>query len=349
MNVLVVDDEIVQIESLKRGLRSRGYKVLQALDAHEALNQLRNAAAKVDLVITDYAMPTMNGLELLKSIRELRADLPVILMTAYGRKDLVIDALRNRCDSFIEKPFTLDQIVEEIDRIKADLQRDTVASSIARTVQDLVHQINNPLACIRGSAEMAIQLLGDSVSVGEYIDRIIASTNKIVEINNEMLKSEADSDEPRELLDMNAIADGCVELFIDVMLLKGVSVRRDCHPSPLYFVGHRFGMEQALRNLILNAIEAMNDTDARSLKITTKPSENGSCVSISVEDSGCGIPDHMLEKIFDPHVSGKRHGTGLGLDIARNIIKKHHGKILVESWLGKGTTFTVDIPLAGED
>ena len=116
MNILVVDDEVVQVETLSRGLKSRGFQVDHALSGKEALEKIDNKHTKVDMVITDYAMPGMNGLNLLKNIRESERKLPVIMMTAYGDKEIVIDALRNRCDSFIEKPFTLDQLMEETER-----------------------------------------------------------------------------------------------------------------------------------------------------------------------------------------------------------------------------------------
>ncbi len=118
MNVLIVDDDIVQLETLRRGLRSRGHKVLEALNADEALKQFgRPKHTQIDLVLSDYIMPGMNGLDLLKRIRQDYSSLPFIIMTAYGEKDLVIEALRNRCDSFIEKPFTLDQLMDEVDRV----------------------------------------------------------------------------------------------------------------------------------------------------------------------------------------------------------------------------------------
>lgn len=118
MNVLVVDDDVVQLESLKRGLNNKGYQVLQASSGEEALGFVGNADEnKVDLVLTDYIMPGMNGIDLLKRIRDNHGSLPVIIMTAYGEKHVVVDAFRNLCDSFIEKPFTLNQLMEEITRV----------------------------------------------------------------------------------------------------------------------------------------------------------------------------------------------------------------------------------------
>ena len=109
VNVLIVDNEIVQVENLRIGLSSRGYHVFQALSGHEALNLIENDANQIDLLITDYAMPGINGMELLQNIRWRHGNLPVILMTAYGHRDVVQDALLNQCSGFINKPFTLNQ------------------------------------------------------------------------------------------------------------------------------------------------------------------------------------------------------------------------------------------------
>lgn len=118
MNILVVDDDIAQLESLKRGLKNKGYQVVEALSAEAALGFLANPGdKKVNLVLTDYVMPGMSGMDLLKKIRDNYGSLPVIIMTAYAEKHVVVDALRNLCDSFIEKPFTLNQLMEEITRV----------------------------------------------------------------------------------------------------------------------------------------------------------------------------------------------------------------------------------------
>jgi len=114
MKILIVDDEKTMIETLRRGLRTRGFQVFDAPNGMDALAFL-GADNEVDMVITDYAMPRMDGMELLKEIRRT-SDVPVILMTAYGDKDVVVEAMKNRCSGFIDKPFTLENLLEEIDR-----------------------------------------------------------------------------------------------------------------------------------------------------------------------------------------------------------------------------------------
>ena len=119
MNILVVDNNAVWLETLKRGLKTRGYQTLEALDADEALEKLSNPdTPAIDLVLTDYLMSEMNGIELLKEIRmNYGGYLPVIIMTAYAENSLLIEAFRNHCNGFIEKSSTLDQLMQEIKRV----------------------------------------------------------------------------------------------------------------------------------------------------------------------------------------------------------------------------------------
>lgn len=111
--VLIVDDKRVQLKTLRRGLRTRGYRVVEALSGREALEHLKKMIS-IDIVLTDYAMPEMNGIELLRKIRENNKTLPVIIMTAYGDKDLVIEAMHHQCTGFIEKPFDMDALLAVI-------------------------------------------------------------------------------------------------------------------------------------------------------------------------------------------------------------------------------------------
>ena len=113
--VLIVDDKKVQLKTLKRALRTRGFLVIEAISGKQALDRLGNFKT-IDIVLTDYAMPEMNGIELLQKIRETNKTLPVVLMTAYGEKDLVIEAMHCRCNGFIDKPFDIDELLDIINK-----------------------------------------------------------------------------------------------------------------------------------------------------------------------------------------------------------------------------------------
>ena len=115
MRILVVDDDITLLESIGRGLRSKGYQVIEAQSAEEALKHIHlDNESAIDLILADYIMPGMTGIDLLEKVRKKQSSLPVIIMTAHWRKQVVIDAMRKSCNSFIEKPFTLEKLLKEI-------------------------------------------------------------------------------------------------------------------------------------------------------------------------------------------------------------------------------------------
>ncbi len=119
MNLLIIDNEIDQLQSLKRALMSRGYRVFEALGGEDGLDRLDQMAGQIDMVLTDYDMLGMNGLEVLKKIRRSYGSLPVILVSGHGGRKLLIEAIRHRCDGFLEKPYSLGGLVEEIERVRS--------------------------------------------------------------------------------------------------------------------------------------------------------------------------------------------------------------------------------------
>jgi DNA-binding NtrC family response regulator len=119
MNILIVDDEPVLLESIKIGLQNLGYEVTTANCAEQALGDLPQepGASRIGLVITDYLMPGMNGIDFLLALRKWSPNLPVLIMSAHAEPELVVEAFRYQCDGFFEKPILLSQLVKEIERI----------------------------------------------------------------------------------------------------------------------------------------------------------------------------------------------------------------------------------------
>lgn len=100
-------------------------------------------------------------------------------------------------------------------------------------------------------------------------------------------------------------------------------------------------IEVVFENLLLNAKQAIKGSGIINIRLA----EEGNFAKIEVEDSGEGIPNHVLPKIFDPLFTTKQEGTGLGLSSCRNIVEQHGGTIEVKTEIGKGTTFTVKLPI----
>jgi signal transduction histidine kinase len=120
-----------------------------------------------------------------------------------------------------------------------------------------------------------------------------------------------------------------------------VVVITEFQPTPR-FRARRTEIDQIFVNLISNAVEAMSGAG----QLTLRSSHRHDTITVSIQDTGCGIPPHLLGKIFDPFVTTKDpgKGTGLGLSIVYKIVAKYGGRIAVESDEGKGSTFTVEFP-----
>ena len=117
MRILVVDDELAGIQSLKRGLQLLGHSIIVSESGTEALSIFESEKGGIDLIITDYYMPDMSGIDLLRAIRKINRELPVMLVKAYGSSNILIEALQSGCSGFLEKPFTLEQLESELQRI----------------------------------------------------------------------------------------------------------------------------------------------------------------------------------------------------------------------------------------
>jgi len=347
MKILVVDDEKVQLQTLKRGLRSVGYATIEASSGYDALRELNEPENGITMIITDYSMPDMNGLELLKKVKAIPRKLPVIMMTAYGENSLIIEALRNQCDGFIEKPFVLEDLAREIERTRLKTLADTDSHELAKTLPKLIHQINNPLSAILGSAELGMLRPGDAGATKKHFESIIRATDMIRSINIQILNRSKPPEEKSELIEINRLVEDCLDMFQDLMSMKKVLLVKSLGDAPPYISGDRDALEQSLKNLMLNAIDSMDGKSLKMLKVNTGWDKEKSSVSISIEDTGCGIPQDARKKVFDPYFTSKKNGTGLGLTVVKELVQRCGGDISVESKVDIGTTFVIRLPAMG--
>jgi two-component system, cell cycle sensor histidine kinase and response regulator CckA len=115
LTVLIVDDEIDQLQTLRRGLKAKGYGVVEALSVDEALAAIVRHGDAIDVVLTDYTMPGKNGADLFRELRSLKSNLPFVVMTGYANSSPQMRSLLDECDGFIEKPCTQEQIISLIE------------------------------------------------------------------------------------------------------------------------------------------------------------------------------------------------------------------------------------------
>jgi signal transduction histidine kinase len=221
----------------------------------------------------------------------------------------------------------------------------------------VAHEINNPLTYLRSNlsyvreelgrrgADPAAQAALDEAlaDAGEGADRVRAIVQHLMALSRFQSPGEPTPVDLHETLDL------CLEM-VRREIEPRARIRREYGPIPPV-LGDRTRLVQVFLNLLLNAAQALpeGDPDRHRVGIATRPEPDGSRVAVEVSDTGCGIPEASLERIWDPFFTTKPvdQGVGLGLSICRSLVGALGGRIAVRSQEGAGSTFTVWLRAAG--
>jgi len=236
-----------------------------------------------------------------------------------------------------------------LEQAQAEARRSERLAALGQLSAGLAHEIRNPLGVIKGSAEMLIQKLQASDELSrELAGYISTEVNRLSALVTEFLDFARPLRAQLQPADLTAILDRALEIVAHRWKGKPVRVERDytsgLPPVPL----DESLCEQAFLNLVQNAYEAMEDhggTLRVEARLATHDDRNG--VQLVLADTGPGIPDELREEIFNPFVTTKKSGVGLGLSIVSKIIDGHHGSIHVENAPKGGAVFTLFFPLGG--
>ncbi len=211
-------------------------------------------------------------------------------------------------------------------------------SAVGQLAAGIAHEIRNPLTSLKGFLQL-IELNG--VGKKEYFDIMKSEFSRIEQILNELLilsKPQTLKKEPTVLHDL---LNHTIALLNTQAIIKNIEIIFLSHTNTAQVLCADHQIKQVFVNLIKNAIEAMD----QSGYIHVTLSSNSEKVIVTVEDEGCGIQEEKLERIGEPFFTTKEKGTGLGLMVTFQIIEEHGGEIEIDSKLGKGTKFTIKLPL----
>jgi PAS domain S-box-containing protein len=229
------------------------------------------------------------------------------------------------------------------------LRRAERLASVGTMIGGVAHELNNPLAAIRGFAQLLMQdeRDGDDIDALQTIDREAKRAAQIVSDLRLLARATQDTCERREAVDLNDIVQHVLKLRRYGMETRNIELREDLMADLPRVLGDRAQLEQVVLNLIVNAEQALQGHGGvRRIIIRTRASRGG--VVLSVYDSGPGIEPRHLDRIFDPFWTTKEpgEGTGLGLSLVHRIVSEHLGEIHVESEPGNGAAFMVRLPRA---
>lgn len=225
----------------------------------------------------------------------------------------------------------------------------TRVATMGELTASLAHEINQPLAAILSNAQAGQRLLAagatDGQEIGEILADIAADDRRAGEVIRRMRALLRKGETELTNLNVNNLVAEVVGLIHGEMILQNVSLALDLAPDPLLVHGDPVQLQQVLLNLVVNAMDGMKGIPGGSRRLalrTTRP--NDRTVQVSVEDSGAGVPADRLEQVFEPFVTTKSHGIGLGLSICRSILQAHGGRIGCTNNAGRGATFWFTLP-----
>jgi signal transduction histidine kinase len=231
---------------------------------------------------------------------------------------------------------------KELERKNRELMQTKKLAAIGTLASGVAHELNNPLNNIYLSAQVLVKEAGEGCSreVKEAVGDIVGQTERVKRIVSDLLEFARGRELQFREVELKGLITDSYRHLGSSRNLEKVRFSLSADSSQAVVLADQGQIEQVFANLFANAVDAMGGVG--DLRVTMRSSEKS--VTITVSDSGRGIPRESIEKIFEPFFTTKDKGTGLGLAIVYNIIKKHNGDITVESEEGKGTTFTVTLP-----
>ncbi len=346
--ILIVDDAIDTVELLKKRFQAEGYDTAEAYNGEEGLQKV--SEYNPDLIVLDIMMPKIDGYEV---CQRLKADentkyIPVLMLTAKGEVENKVKGLDIGADDYLAKPFDYTELSARIRSLlssKAEHEKkveEEKSGALEQMMDQVAHEIRNPLTAIGGFARKVYGKLSEEDPSKKYMEMIIQDVAVLEDMIKKLIEIKTIAVCYLESANVNDIIRESLEVFDKDIKEKAIDVKMKLLDSPPMISADRKLLKRALCSIIKNALEAMTES-TKVLKITNRTKEDR--VVIEISDTGKGIFKDKLKNIFDPFVTSKVYGPGLGLTFANKIIQDHGGNIDVESEPDKGTTFTITLPL----
>lgn len=368
LNILLVDDEPGIRNVLRLSLSDLGYVVETAPGGAQAIASVKRNPPQV--VLTDIKMPGIDGIDLLKTIKQIQPGIEVIMMTGHGDMDLAIQSLKFGAMDFITKPINetilemaldrsreritmraqldaytrrLEQMVEEKSRQLVDAER---LAAIGETVAGLSHAIKNITGGLKGGAFVVEK--GFEMDNRQYLlegwHMVRSNVEKIGRLSLDMLNYAKTATLDCQWCDPNLPVEEIVALMSPRAEEEDISLDIQLAPKPEPVYIDPDAIHRALLNLVTNALEACQASASAQVGLAVVPDKSGGLAYL-IRDNGHGMDEAVRQRLFTGFFSTKGDaGNGIGLMMTKNIIEKHGGSIAVRSQKGRGALFEVQLP-----
>ncbi len=369
--ILIVDDIPKNLQVLSSILNKEGYQISFAANGSQALSVVNTTDP--DLILLDIMMPEMDGYEvckILKSQEETR-DIPVIFLTGKAETDDIIEGLKIGAVDYITKPFNSTELLTRVKtHLELKLSRDAIVhyNKQLEEAQDelkvlnankdkffsiVAHDLRGPFSGFMGLSELLTedfdQLEKEEImQIGDSLNKAAKRLFSLIENLLEWSRAQMGRIEyiPSNV-DLYDAVEKIIQIFKDTADNKNIEMLNNIEKDTYVFADNDM-LSTILRNLSSNALKFT--PRGGSINYSTGKNDN-SFIEISISDSGVGMSEEVIDKIFRIDTkhstpgTEKEQGTGLGLLLCKEFVEKNGGKISVESKINEGTTFTFTLPV----
>ncbi|MCB0284538.1 MAG: hybrid sensor histidine kinase/response regulator [Calditrichaeota bacterium] len=374
VKLLIIEDEPIVRESYIDMFAVLGYTADVAVNGKDGLQKL--SQKEYDIVITDLNMPVMDGQETLMRIKKKYPQVQVIVITGFATIENAINAMKNGAFDYVTKPVSLEHVRivlnrclqhisafhenEQLKNLNTELQQVNDLKDKFITITN--HELRTPLAVLKGYFELLDLSIEEKTSeVKEYLGIISSTLYEMIELIERMHNlSDAENAFAHSEMELFNLNDAVMAVSNEMKILykkRDIEYGAFANDRQIMIRADKNAIHRAIRELLQNALKFTNQGGKVSLRVKKEAADQK--VYISITDSGIGIPANKLRYIFEPfyevqdvmhHSSSQTDfmggGIGVGLSLVREIVKACNGDIDVQSTEGKGSVFTLVLPLA---
>jgi len=366
LRILVVEDTDADAELMEKQLRRDGivFTMRRVEDKSSLANELTDFAPNI--VLVDLRLPSLDGNDVIDFVREHYPDLPVVVVSGTIGEQLAVETLKRGAADYVLKnnlvrlSYAVKRTLAEADersrrkRAEAALSHREKMDAIGHLAGGVAHDFNNHLVGIMGFAELLVEKIDDPELKGSA-SNILSSAARAAELTRQLLAFSRKGKFLNAPVDVHEVIAEVVA-YLQRNIDKRIMLKQELEAASTVVLGDPTQIRNILLNLAVNAAEAMPDggcitlaTDLVQVEGNTPDREllTGKYIRIDVIDTGNGMDETTMKRLFEPFFSTKEigKGTGLGLASAYGAVQNHGGTILVQSKPGKGSTFSVLLPV----
>lgn len=313
----------------------------------------------VEIILLDLGLPDSQGLETLRKIYAQVSRTPIVVLTGLNDETIGLQAVNEGAQDYLIKgqvdthllkrtiryAIERKQIEERERQLQLQLNLSTRLASLGLMLEGIVHEINNPLASVVGFAQM---LMSEDIpeNIREDVRAISDNAKRAADIMNNLTTFARQQKLARTYVNVNDIVRDILEMRANALEVSNISVTTQLEPTLPSTMADATLLQQAFLNLVINAETEMKLAHSKG-SLLIKTARIADTIQVSFTDNGPGIHEVNVAHLFDPFFSTREvgQGRGLGLSVCYGVITAHKGHIYVRSELGKGSVFTVELPV----